>query len=129
MLEKKGFETYIDHVDENLIETYFFRAGKETQLDPAVQANSNNFEDIIGVFGERIRKIDVRHLEMPQPMLAILDALDHLSSDTALFVYHKRIPVFLLPELVQRGFDYRIKEIGNGEVHLLIFESNGCNNK
>jgi uncharacterized protein (DUF2249 family) len=129
MLEKKGFETYLDHVDENLIETYFFRAGNETQLDPVMRANANNFEDIMEGFGEKIRKIDVRNLEMPQPMLAILDALDHLPSGTALFVYHKRIPVFLLPELVQRGFDYRIKEIENGEVHLLIFESNGGNNK
>jgi uncharacterized protein (DUF2249 family) len=80
-------------------------------------------------FGDHIQKVDVRHLEMPQPMHTILEALDHLSSGTALYVYHKRIPVFLLPELVQRGFDYRIKEIKDGEVHLLIFENHGRNNK
>jgi uncharacterized protein (DUF2249 family) len=74
-------------------------------------------------FGDKLQRIDVRHLEMPQPMLTILDALDHLDNGTALYVYHKRIPVFLLPELSQRGFDYRVTEIADGEVHLLIFKN------
>jgi hypothetical protein len=56
-------------------------------------------------------------------MMTILEALDKLPADHALFVYHKRIPMFLLPELAERNFDYRIKEIGEGEVHLLIFKS------
>jgi hypothetical protein len=56
-------------------------------------------------------------------MHTILGALDQLPCDTALYVYHKRIPVFLLPELAQRGFEYRIKEISDGEVHLLIFRN------
>ena len=51
-----------------------------------------------------------------------LEALEKLPASTALFVHHKRIPVFLLPELRDRKFDYRIKEIGEGEVHLLIFK-------
>lgn len=60
---------------------------------------------------------------MPLPMLTILEALENLPEDKALFVYHKRIPVFLLPELAERKFDYRIKEISDGEVHLLIFKA------
>jgi uncharacterized protein (DUF2249 family) len=60
---------------------------------------------------------------MPLPMMTILEALDTLAAGTALYVYHKRIPVFLLPELAQRKFDYRIKEISAGEVHLLIFNT------
>jgi hypothetical protein len=67
--------------------------------------------------------VDVRHLEMPQPMLTILAELDQLPADKALFVYHKRIPVFLLPELSDRKLDYRIQEISEGEVHLLIFNN------
>jgi len=72
-------------------------------------------------FKNNIQTIDVRSLEMPLPMLTILDALDKLPAENALYVYHKRIPVFLLPELSERKFDYRIKEISAGEVHLLIF--------
>jgi len=54
--------------------------------------------------------------------MAILAALEKLPEDKALFVYHKRIPVFLLPELRERKFDYRIKETAPNEVHLLIFK-------
>ncbi len=66
--------------------------------------------------------MDVRNLEMPLPMMTILEAIENLPGDYALFVYHKRIPVFLLPELASKGFEYRINEISNGEVHLLIFK-------
>ena len=55
-------------------------------------------------------------------MLTILEELDKLPADKALYVYHKRIPVFLLPELADRKFGYRIKEIDDGEVRLLIFK-------
>jgi hypothetical protein len=69
-----------------------------------------------------MENVDVRHLEMPQPMMTILEAIEKLPEDHALFVYHKRIPVFLLPELRERKFDYRIKEIAPNEVRLLIFK-------
>ncbi|HUN15972.1 MAG TPA: hypothetical protein PK622_04145 [Saprospiraceae bacterium] len=55
-------------------------------------------------------------------MLTIIDKLESLNVDTALFVYHKRIPVFLLPELKEKKFNFLIKEIDNNEVHLLIFK-------
>jgi uncharacterized protein (DUF2249 family) len=67
-------------------------------------------------------QIDVRNLEMPMPMMTILENLETLPECKALFVYHKRIPVFLLTELKDRDFDYRIKEIQDGEVYLLIFK-------
>ena len=68
--------------------------------------------------------IDVRELEMPLPMMTILGALDSLPAGEALFVHHKRIPVFLLPELAERGFAYRIHEAGDGTVQLLIYKTN-----
>ena len=73
-------------------------------------------------YEEKTQSVDVRHLEMPQPMMTILEAIEKLPEDNALFVYHKRIPVFLLPELREREFDYRIKEIAPNEVRLLIFK-------
>jgi uncharacterized protein (DUF2249 family) len=130
LLEKKGFESYVDTIGEDLVETYFHKKTTgETEIATQAATASNDWETVLHGFGEKIQEIDVRHLEMPQPMLTILDALDHISSDTALYVYHKRIPVFLLPELLQRGLDYRIKEIKDGEVHLLIFRNDGRNNK
>ena len=61
-------------------------------------------------------------MEMPLPMHTILESLNKLPEDQALFVFHKRIPVFLLPELEDQHFSYRIKEISDGEVHLLIYK-------
>jgi hypothetical protein len=55
-------------------------------------------------------------------MMTILSEIEKLPEDKALFVYHKRIPVFLLPELKERKFDYRIKEMTPNEVRLLIFK-------
>lgn len=70
-----------------------------------------------------MQTVDVRNLEMPKPMMTILELIEKLPQGNALFVFHKRIPVFLLPELKNRGFDFRIKEINENQVHLLIFKN------
>ena len=123
LLEKQGFETYTDVVDDNLIETYFYKKTPSPQPEPAnTDDATKGWDEIIEKFTNKLQIIDVRELEMPLPMLTILEALDQLPADTALFVYHKRIPVFLLPELAQRKLGYRIHEISSKEVHLVIFK-------
>ena len=123
LLQKQGFEYYADAVHDQLIETYFYKKDDaEVLLNETVSA-AEDWKAYVQKFSNKIQTIDVRNLAMPMPMLAILEALDNLPSDTALLVYHKRIPVFLLPELKERKFDYRIKEISDGQVHLLIFKS------
>ena len=123
MLEKKGFVTFTENIDANLVETYFYKQS-ETALPVAASAGdaAKGWDEILQRFKDKIQTIDVSALEMPQPMLTILDALDKLPAETALYVHHKRIPVFLLPELAERKFDYRIKEISESEVTLLIFK-------
>lgn len=122
LLKKQGFDSYADVVNDQLVETYFYKTTGEAVEIRETEKPSKDWEELIKKFSGKVQNIDVRQLEMPGPMMAILDALEKLSSDTALFVYHKRIPVFLLPELRERGFDFRIKEIANNEVHLLIFK-------
>ena len=122
LLEKQGFESFADTIDDNLVETYFYK--KESfpgeNLKKANQS-TDEWDAIVQQFKDHIQTIDVRHLEMPLPMTTILEALDGLPPGTALFVYHKRIPVFLLPELATRNLTYRIKEISDGQVNLLIY--------
>lgn len=122
LLEKKGYAYYVDTVSDNEIETYFFKTdgGEETDITEP-DKDSSDWQETKERFNEKLKYIDVRQLEMPLPMHTILENLNHLQKDEALYVYHKRIPVFLLPELRERGFDYRISEISDGEVHLLIF--------
>ena len=54
-------------------------------------------------------------------MHKILEALEQLPDGKALFVQHKRIPVFLLPELAERKFEYRLNEKAEGDVEIIIF--------
>ena len=124
LLKKQGFESYAEAVADNLVYTYFYRKSDIKFEETAGKVNdSAGWDELIQKFAGKLQVTDVRELEMPLPMLTILEALKHLPIDEALFVYHKRIPVFLLPELSERKLDYRIKEINQGEVHLLIFKA------
>lgn len=123
MMEKQGFLTYTDLAAEDLVETYFYKKKETASIEaPIVNQPSQDWDEVLKTFETKIQSVDVRELEMPLPMLTILDALDNLPIENALYVYHKRIPVFLLPELAERKFDYRIKEISDTEVHLLIYK-------
>ncbi len=124
MLKKKGFQSWTDSVKPHLFETWFFResatAKPEISLSPA---GNEDWEQVKERFDGQLREMDVRDLEMPQPMMAILESLETLPPKNALFVAHKRMPVFLLPELAERGFDYRSRQLSDNEVHLLIFRN------
>ncbi|MCC6252692.1 MAG: DUF2249 domain-containing protein [Bacteroidia bacterium] len=124
LLEKQGYESYSEIINENIVYTYFYKTEKavEKSAEGTKPGDSDNWEEMLAKFKDKTTTIDVRELEMPLPMLTILDNLDKLPEGTALYVFHKRIPVFLLPELRERKFDYRIKEISDAEVHLLIFK-------
>jgi uncharacterized protein (DUF2249 family) len=124
LLGKQGFTSYVDHIDNERIDTYFYRLNGEQE----VQLESNNeqkedWDELMTRYENELVEIDVRHLEMPMPMMTILGALEELPASKALYVHHKRVPVFLLTELRDRDFDYRIKEIQEGEVYLLIFKT------
>lgn len=64
--------------------------------------------------------IDVRGLPPPEPMVAILALLDRPDAQDRVIVHHDREPVFLYPELAERGWDYEIITGEPGEVRLLL---------
>jgi uncharacterized protein (DUF2249 family) len=124
LLEKKGFQCYADVVEKDLVETYFYKTTADGNVQLEAKANdTNDWDEILERYKNKLQQIDVRHLEMPLPMITILEALEKIPADTALYVHHKRIPVFLLTELKDRQFDFRIKEVSDGEVYLLIFKN------
>lgn len=123
LLEKQGFVVYADVINDNLVETYFYKQANTAVNIAAVEKDASaGWDDMFKKFEDNMHSIDVRAMEMPLPMITILEALDKLPAEKALFVYHKRIPVFLLPELAEKKIDYRIKEISDGEVQMLIFK-------
>lgn len=129
LLEKQGFQTYVNFIDQDTIETYFYKTTKEDDKSTPVNVGDENlstsadWDALLKKYDGNMVNIDVRHLEMPMPMMTILENLETLPTDKALYVQHKRIPVFLLTELKDRQFDYRIKEVQEGEVYLLIFKN------
>ena len=52
--------------------------------------------------------IDVRGLEPPEPMVAILRIIDHGEVDSVLIAHLDREPIFLYPELDDRGWSHEI---------------------
>jgi hypothetical protein len=123
LLGKQGFESYVERISADLVNSYFHKI-KESPIVSAIpqRHDATGWDEILDSFKDKLKIVDVRALEMPLPMHTILDALKTLPQDHALFVYHKRIPVFLLPELEEQQFSYRIKEISDSEVHLLIYK-------
>ena len=126
LLAEKGFAYRVVHETPDLVITYFNRAAQNSgPVEIPVVApiiDTNLFDQAIALFSpEKLTTIDVRALEMPKPMLSILEHVAVLAHDGALFVYHKKIPVYLLPELEKQGLTYLFKNIGPGDVHMLIF--------
>lgn len=128
LLAESGFTHFIVKPDAETVVTYFNRIipGPEVEIDLLERdfaASVESFDNTLGRYNkEDVKYIDVRNLEMPGPMLTILENLNTLSKGTALFVYHKKRPVFLLPELETRGYKYLFKDIADGNVNMLIFK-------
>ncbi|TXK32812.1 DUF2249 domain-containing protein [Pontibacter qinzhouensis] len=121
ILQKRGFNYHVVEKEEKLVYTYFWH---KTALAaaPETSAPLNTSFDIIQTsFADNIRQVDVRHLEMPQPMVTILSELATLPAGTALHVKHRRVPQYLLPQLQERGFLIAIKEVSPSETDLLIY--------
>lgn len=123
LLEKKGYITYVDKMAADHYETWFFKAAVKEEENSEKAGSSDDWDKVMARYGNHTETIDVRHLEMPGPMILILETLGKLPADRALFVHHKKIPVFLLPELKEKGYDYRIKEMEEGRVDMLIFRA------
>jgi len=137
LLEKQGYKVFINHIDAETIETFFYQtpadkpSNEERKIHPPVandrsrhsSLDSGDWTDLLTRYTDKLVEIDVRTLEMPMPMMTILENLEALPPSKALYVHHKRVPVFLLTELKDRGYDYRIREVRDEEVYLLIFKN------
>jgi len=126
-LQSKGYESWTERPIEGEVHT-FFRMNKtkwvDNEVEETVKKGNKNFDEELAYFGDNIRKIDVRELEMPEPMVKILKEIETLNKGQALYVDHKKIPQFLLPELEVRNFDILYKEIDCNHTVLIIYKNN-----
>lgn len=125
ILKRKGFEYFTEEVQKDLFHIYFKNTSEtkfdKTGLAPPSHGVKDEFAKKMDTFIGKTKTIDVRHLEMPLPMVTILQELENLPNGHALFVNHKKVPQFLLPELEEKNFSWLIREDGEGDVKLLIF--------
>ena len=69
---------------------------------------------------EAASTIDVRGLPPPEPMVRVLERLDRLAPGATLTVLHERRPMFLYPQLDERGFTHTTDEPAPGLVRIVI---------
>ncbi|QHL86370.1 DUF2249 domain-containing protein [Nibribacter ruber] len=123
MLQKRGFKTYVEKHRQDLFQTYFWlEENTEAKAESQPKCNDLEFDQLVAHYVGKTKHVDVRGLEMPQPMITILHELEWLPTGHALFVIHKRVPQFLLPKLEERACAISIAEQGPSEVHLLIYK-------
>lgn len=133
LLEKKGALTYSEKMEERLIHSYFFKPEKTIEKT-ATKNKEKPDGDLISTMSEldfklrlaqfsslQTTEIDVRGLQMPEPMQTILRELEQLPKAHALFVHHKRIPVYLLEDLQASGkYQVFIWPVSETQVDLLL---------
>ncbi|POY35165.1 hypothetical protein C3K47_16420 [Solitalea longa] len=126
VMQSKGYICRTERISSNEVHSYFEPAQDiklPNQLETATEEklyDDETFTAVLKEFKGQLQEIDVRDLEMPQPMLTILAALEQLPEDHALLVHHKKVPLFLLPELNARDFEYLI--YNKEKIDLLIFK-------
>lgn len=145
LLENKGARTFSEKMEERLVYSYFFKPEAQG-LSASAQDNQKETRpighstgDLIATVSEaefkaqlsrfeqtHLKEIDVRHLEMPEPMQTILREAAQLPKDYGLYIHHKRIPVYLLEDLQVSG-NYRvlILPIAETQVDLLLMHNPG----
>jgi uncharacterized protein (DUF2249 family) len=136
LLEKQNAESFTKTVQEGEVRTYFLKTvGPREKRTAVLEANEGSrqklFKDDARAFAEVCKKypadrthaIDVVSQEMPLPMHTILRSLKDLPDDHALYVYHKRTPVYLLEELTNENYEIHILTISDTDTRLLLFKN------
>jgi uncharacterized protein (DUF2249 family) len=115
VLGKRGFAHWTERLAEDDFSAWFYRDTIQAAAPAPGRAAA----------GPRTIAIDVRALEPPQPMMLVLEALDQLAAGDTLVVIHERRPVFLYPQLDERGFRHETEDAAPGLVRIVIRRAAG----
>jgi len=122
-LKRQGFTTWTEKDNDGTIHSFFKKEHNVKDEERIVDEVVLDFDEKYKEFVGKLMQIDVRHLEMPEPMTTILEELELLPEGNALFVEHKKVPQFLLPELNARKFEILYNEKSENHIQLLIFRA------
>ena len=125
ILKDKGYQYETIRPTEGEVHTRLFKVNttiKATPINNSIK-KERTFEEAQIEFQGNIYEVDVRDLEMPMPMVTILEEIEKIDEKQALFVHHKKLPQYLIPELENRGFSFVTNEIDDQNIKLIIFKS------
>lgn len=124
ILKDKGYSYDTSRPAENEVHTLLFKNNDfEEEPKQEIKRSDLSFEQAEKKFSGRMSELDVRDLEMPLPMVSILEAIEKITEKDALYVHHKKLPQYLIPELENRSFSFVSNEIDESNIKLIIFKS------
>lgn len=125
ILKKKGYEYETERPEDGIVHTFLTKIGDGSVENRSTEntTEEDTFESIEKKYSGKLTEVDVRDLEMPMPMVTILENLEQLNEGEALFVHHKKLPQYLLPELKDRDFVYVSQPMDNDNIKLIIYKA------
>ena len=108
VLAQQGFVPSSKPLESGDWEVLFSRSLQTTRIQDGVKLSEANVRraDVV--------EVDARGLELPQPMVRILEALADLPEGAELRAHTDRRPMHLYPQLEQRGFRGQSEEQPDG---------------
>ncbi len=125
ILKRKGYKYEVERPEQGIVHTYMRKAESEVideSPETSTQDNKLTFENVQEKYAGKMTEVDVRDLEMPMPMVTILEELENIDGSNALYVHHKKLPQYLLPEIKERGYSYIHKDIDEDNLKLIIYK-------
>ena len=122
-LKTQGYTHKTERPDNGEVHTFLSKIDNFSKVEDLKEETTDlSFEELETKYAGKLKEVDVRDLEMPMPMVTILEEIEKLTSGEALFVHHKRLPQYLLPELEDRNFTLAEKEIDENNLKLIIYK-------
>lgn len=126
LLKKKGYDFKVERPEPGVVYSYLFKSNekeeKDTQTVDTTGEEQTDFETVEKQWAGKMKEVDVHEMEMPMPMVTILEELEKLQQGEALYVHHKQLPQYLLPELESRGFKHVEKKIDDENLKMIIYK-------
>jgi uncharacterized protein (DUF2249 family) len=107
VLGRQGFEHWTEHLGSGDFVVWFYREPTGSGHGPVAAPPTP-------------AALDFRGLEPPLPMASVLERMDKLTPGETLVVLHDRRPMFLYPQLDERGFVHETDEPEPGLVRITI---------
>jgi len=121
-LKGMGYTYCVERPEDGSVHSFISKSGEHVEEPKAASGVELSFVEALEKYTGLMKDIDVRHLEMPLPMVTILEEVEQLEKGKALYVNHKRLPQYLIPELETRGFAFAADEIDADNTKLIIYK-------